>query len=181
MEERIRKLLKEQPEKGLELAMKQYGGLCWSIVSNQLSGIGTKEDIEDCVSEAFAALYEGRQKLDGQKGTVKAYLAVIAKRRAIDCYHRLKSSPSGEMNLLQQEKECVVESEAGTIADRETLLWALKELGEPDTQIFLRKYYLGQSTKEIAASLDIKENTIDKKVQRGLAKLRRLLEGGECV
>ena len=82
---------------------------------------------------------------------------------------------------MQQEKECVVESEAGTIADRETLLWALKELGEPDTQIFLRKYYLGQSTKEIAASLDIKENTIDKKVQRGLAKLRRLLEGGECV
>ena len=78
MDDKIRMLLKEQPNKGLQMAMKQYGGLCWSIARNQLQDVGTREDVEDCVSDAFAALYEAREKLDGQKGTVKSYLAVIA-------------------------------------------------------------------------------------------------------
>ena len=47
MDERIRALFKEQPDKGLELVMKQYMGLCWSIVYNQLQGAGTKEDTVD--------------------------------------------------------------------------------------------------------------------------------------
>ena len=50
-------------------------------------------------------------------------------------------------------------------------------LGEPDREIFLRKYYLGQRTKEIARALNLRENTVDQKVGRGLKKLRVWLEG----
>ena len=181
MEERIRKLLIEEPNKGMELAMRQYGGLCWSVARAQLDGIGTKEDIEDCVSEGFAALYEAREKLDGQKGTVKSYLAVIVKRRAIDQYHRLMKKQSEEERIAAETARELAESEEVRVIDRESLLGALKELGEPDTQIFVRKYFLGQSTKEIAAVLGLKANTVDKKVQRGLEKLRMLLEGGQQV
>ena len=57
------------------------------------------------------------------------------------------------------------------------LLEALEGLGEPDREIFLRKYYLGQRTKEIARALNLRENTVDQKVGRGLKKLRVWLEG----
>ena len=50
-------------------------------------------------------------------------------------------------------------------------------LSEPDKEIFIRKYYLGQSTKIISKILGIKENTIDKKVSRGLLKLKNILKG----
>jgi len=180
MDERIRALLKEQPDKGLELAMKQYMGLCWSIVYNQLQGAGTKEDIEDCVSDAFVALYEAREKLDDQKGTVKSYLAVIAKRKAIDCYHRLVKKQT-ELSDEILELHTKSDEETDRIIDRASLIEAIKALGEPDTQIILRKYFLGQSTREIAVSLHLKENTVDKKVQRGLVKLRGVLEGGQPV
>jgi RNA polymerase sigma-70 factor, ECF subfamily len=50
-------------------------------------------------------------------------------------------------------------------------------MGEPDHEIFIRKFYLGQSSKEIAKATGIKENTIDKKVSRGLVRLRETLGG----
>lgn len=181
MDDKIRMLLKEQPNKGLQMAMKQYGGLCWSIARNQLQDVGTREDVEDCVSDAFAALYEAREKLDGQKGTVKSYLAVIAKRKAIDCYHRLIKIQANEEKEPAEVHTGLSEAEFQRIADRAALFEAIKALGEPDTQIILRRYFLGQSTKEIAAALQLKENTVDKKVQRGLAKLRIILEGGKLA
>ncbi len=192
MDDTIRRLLKEKPDKGLELAMRQYMGLCYVIVRTQLGGMGTKEDIEDCVSEAFAALYEARGKLDKQKGTVRSFLAVLARRRAIDCYHRLNREAANRAGQIK-EREGGEGSPAGEAAeyfgrqpgnpgdfsDRTVLIELLKELGPPDTEIFLRKYFLGQSTKEIAGALGLKTNTVDKKVQRGLAKLRTLMEGGQ--
>ena len=53
----------------------------------------------------------------------------------------------------------------------------MEGLGEPDREIFLRKYYLGQRTKEIARALNLRENTVDQKVGRGLKKLWVWLEG----
>jgi RNA polymerase sigma-70 factor (ECF subfamily) len=51
----------------------------------------------------------------------------------------------------------------------------IKFLGEPDSEIFIRKYYFRQSTKYISKIMGIKENTIDKKVSRGLIKLKQTL------
>lgn len=57
-----------------------------------------------------------------------------------------------------------------------TLSDAIDKLGEPDTTIFLRKYFFGQSSKAIAKDLDMKPNTIDKRISRGLVRLRKILE-----
>jgi len=65
-----------------------------------------------------------------------------------------------------------------TIEDTfETLINEIKALGEPDSEIIIRKYYFGQSTRLIARALKLKENTVDKKVSRGLQKLRQSLGG----
>jgi RNA polymerase sigma-70 factor (ECF subfamily) len=50
-------------------------------------------------------------------------------------------------------------------------------LGEPDREIIIRKYYFGQKSKEIAGVLNLRENTVDKKISRGLKKLKILLGG----
>lgn len=58
------------------------------------------------------------------------------------------------------------------------MLQCIAELGEPDSYIFIMKYYLGYSSKMIAEKFDLKQNTVDKKVQRGLEKLKKALQGG---
>ena len=184
---RIR-LLQEDPQAGLELIMKEYRGLLFQIAQAQLAGSGTREDVEDCVSEAFAQLYEQRERLSEEKGTVKAYLCVLARRRAADMYRKIagrKENLGESRDSFQQEPPVpggrrlpFQDGEAEAAVQRHVLLEALKSLGQPDAEIFVRKYYLAQTAREIAAALGMKENTVDQRVARGLRKLRKRLEGG---
>ena len=49
----------------------------------------------------------------------------------------------------------------------------------PDRDIFLRRYYLLQSSKEIAAALGMSVSNVNTRLSRGREKLRRQLrEGG---
>lgn len=185
MEKKILALLSEKPGKGLEKLMNAYSGLVYAIVYSKLNHFFTREDIEECVSSVFYEAYEKRNAIDLSKGTLKAYLAVIAKRRAIDL---LRKNARHFENVVPLEAydldSCMLKPcpDAVGEADMETkdmLIKAVKALGEPDSEIFIRKYYFGQSSGKISELLGIKQNTIDKKVSRGLAKLRKILENYE--
>jgi RNA polymerase sigma-70 factor (ECF subfamily) len=66
------------------------------------------------------------------------------------------------------------------VIDSETndlLIQEIKALGEPDCQIMIRKYYFGQSSRNISKILGMKENTVNKKVSRALVKLKEALGG----
>ena len=49
-------------------------------------------------------------------------------------------------------------------------------LEPPDREIFLRKYYLMQSSREIAAALDLRVSTVNTRLSRGRDRLRRQLQ-----
>jgi len=178
-------LLKTKPEKALDKMINIYGGLVYTIASDKLSFICSKEDIEECVSDVFYEVYRHRELIDLEKGSLKAFIAVIAKRKAIDIYRSLKNKNSKVVSLDDILYETTVtektniEQVVEAKEDQAALVKEIKALGEPDSEIFIRKYYFGQSTRLIAQALGIKENTIDKKVSRGLVKLRGLL-GGVC-
>jgi RNA polymerase sigma-70 factor, ECF subfamily len=167
------KLLDTHPEKGLRKLMDAYMGLVYTIVQSKLTG-GPREDIEECASDVFFEVYRGRASIDLNKGSLKAYLAVVAKRRAIDRFRSYKPAETHAVSLenLYHEPASEKESYNGT---RDALINEINALGEPDREIFIRKYYLGQSTRTIAEALRLKENTVDKRVSRGLLKLRESL------
>ncbi|WP_242831743.1 sigma-70 family RNA polymerase sigma factor [Ruminiclostridium papyrosolvens] len=81
-------------------------------------------------------------------------------------------------NLVSLETQDLEDYTAEDEMDAETkdmLIRAIKALGEPDSEIFIRKYYLGQNSKEISGLMGIKQNTIDKRLSRGLSKLRTIV------
>ena len=59
------------------------------------------------------------------------------------------------------------------------LLEAVKDLGEPDSTIFIRKYYFGQKNIDIAKELHMSKGTVNMRISRGLKKLKKILEGRE--
>lgn len=177
------KLLKDSPEKGLEKLMDTYTGLVYTIVYSKLSSICSKEDIEECTSDIFYEIYKNRGSIDLEKGSIKAYLSVIAKRKAIDIFRKAAKKSNQNLSIDELDYDSIAAENADVeaiVADSETkstLINKIKALGEPDSEIIIRKYYLGQSTKLIAKSLKLKENTVDKKVSRGLDKLKQALGG----
>lgn len=182
MEEKILALLMKKPGAGLEKLMNTYAGLVYTIVLNKLSAVCPKEDIEECVSSVFFEAFEKRANIDLSKGTIKSFLATIAKRRAIDMYRKNIKEHTAILPLHalggipDKSHGC---SEPQVLSDafdtRNLLISSIKALGEPDSEIFIRKYYFGQSTRVIAGLMNFKENTIDKKVSRGLRKLRAII------
>jgi len=177
MDSKLLELLRKDPDKGIEAIMKAYMALVYKSVEGKLS---VREDIEECVSSVFYEIYKDRGKIDLLKGSLIGYIATLSKRKAIDYYRRNMKDMGKVVPLEYYDGENVIATidNANKYMDKETrtqLIDTIKKLGEPDREIFIRKYYLGESTKDIAKALNIKENTIDKRVSRGLGKLKKLL------
>ncbi len=177
-------LLRHDPEKGLEAIMEEYTGLVYTIVYGKLSSVGTRQDAEECVGDVFLALWHARESLDPERGSIRAYLATIAKREAIDTYRRL-AAPSRrirtEAEALDEATELADETDVvAAYIERESkdaLLRAVKALGEPDSEIIIRKYYFGETSKTIGRALHMRENTVNKRLSRALAKLKDTIGG----
>ena len=181
MDKKILDLLKNKPEKGLEKLINTYSGLAYTIIYNKLNQYFSVEDIEECVSSVFYEVYENRNVIDLSKGTLKAYIAVLSKRRAIDLFRKNSKHVTNLVSLETQELEYCTENQIFSVEDevdaetKDMLIQAIKALGKPDSEIFIRKYYLGQNSKEISLLMGIKQNTIDKRLSRGLSKLRAIV------
>lgn len=171
-EKKLLELLQKRPEEGMEAVMGHYMGLCYTIVGSRLSGF-PQQDIEECVSDVFLEIYRRRERIDPGKGGFRAFLAIVANRKAIDRYNAAIKKGTLPLEEEPQEKEKGLSFE-----EREALLQAIRTLGDPDEKILIWKYYFGYPTKEIARILELKENTVDQKVRRSLEKLRKTLQGG---
>ena len=173
-------LLHNKPELGLKMMMDNYIALIYTIIFNKLSGMYSKEDIEECVSDVFFEVFHYKSRIDLQKGSIKAFLAVVAKRKAIDMYRKNKNNNHIPIDDVSQSLYTAEDDVVHTILLKESnseLIDAIKSLGEPDSEIILRRYYLRQSSKDISKNIGLKVNTIDKKVSRGIQKLKKLLGG----
>ena len=171
-EKKLLELLKKKPNEGMKELMEQYMGYCYHIVRNRLMNF-PQEDIEECVSDVFLDAYKYREKIDLEKGGFRAFLAIVARRRAADRY-----DAALKKDALPLEEEIKKEEKGLSFEEKEILLDAIKALGDPDEKILIWKFYYGYATKNIAEALGLKENTVDQKVKRGLEKLRKTLEGG---
>lgn len=176
------RLLRNNPESGLKIMMDSYMALTYTIIFNKLSSVYSKEDIEECVSDVFVEVFNHMDRIDLEKGSIKSFLATIATRKAIDIYRKNKKHNNVPIDDVIENTYRSGEDVENSILIKESnleLLNAIKSLGEPDSEIIIRKYYLHQSTKDISKDIGIKINTIDKKASRSMQKLRKILGGIE--
>jgi RNA polymerase sigma-70 factor (ECF subfamily) len=162
------------------MMMDNYMAFIYTIVFNKLSGMYSKEDIEECVSDVFFEVFHYKNRIDLEKGSIKAFLAVVAKRKAIDMYRKNKNNNHIPIDDVAQDLYSIGDDVLNSILLEESnfqLINAIKSLGEPDSEIIIRKYYMYQSSKDISKDLGIKVNTIDKKVSRCMGKLKNVLGG----
>ena len=181
-EETILALLIDKPAEGIRILTAQYGGLVHSITWRRLQGCLRKEDIEECVSDDFFELYRCRDKIDLSKGSLKTFLLTIAERQAIKYYER-KTDKFDKISLQEQlEKgeeplsDHNVEQQTIQKEESRLLIEAIKGLGEPTASIVIQKYYYGMTAKEIGQRAGLSKNAVEKRLKRGLEKLKTVLQ-----
>lgn len=179
-------ILKTDPNTGMTLLLKQYAGLVYSIARHKLAGQSFCDaDIEHCVADTFSEFYCDLNKFQNAAGSIRSWLCVIARNNAYDRLRRYKKE-AGTLSLDAEgiaapwDTTFSVEETLVTKEFKEELLREIKALGEPDCTILLRKYYFSESSKEIAASLNLTVSAVDTRAHRAILKLRSIF-GGERV
>ena len=162
------RLLIEQPEQGITTLIEQYGGYVHTIVRNKLQDIAAKEDIDETVSDVFVMLWKWVKEHPQTDVNLRAMLAVMAKRHAINRFHALKKQAQCD----SLDEMLVQPQDVSTTDESVILMETVNSLGQPDSEIILRRYYFGQTSREIGDALGLKTNTVDQKLSRGLKKLR---------
>ena len=175
------KLLRKDAEQGLAELMKAYTGLVCSVIKGA-SSLFSSEDTEEIASDVFFDFYRNIKKYDPALGSIKTFLCVTAKRKAIDLL-RKRARENGNISMddeetfLQFAEELAVEEEFFGKEERRALLREIAALGEPDSEIITRKFFLCESSKAIAERLGLTASNVDVRTHRALAKLREKIGG----
>ena len=166
-------LVQEEPEQGMAALIEEYSGLLWTVCQRYLPN---EEDVRECVNETFSEFYLHHGRFDPEKGTLKGYLAVIARRCAIRRYQENRRWENAAAAGGEQPADPFAHLEKQDELER-----ALAALDPVDEQIIRMKYFGGMTAREIAASLNLPYETVKKRHQRSVKKLLRCLSVGLVV
>ena len=168
----------ERDESALQEISSRYGRLYAGV----LHGILREEpDVEECKNDVLLSVWNSIPPHRPER--LAPFLSALAKRIGIDRLRhntRQKRNP-GFILLLSELEECISDEEPFAEDDRgeeirEALNRFLRELDKETRVLFLRRYVYSETAAELSERFGIKENTINKKLQRTRKKLKEYLE-----
>lgn len=159
----------------MNYVIEKYARLLWPIADAVLRNVGSVQDVEECVADVFICLWEHPVKFTPERGSLKSFLCILTRSRAIDRYRELtraKTVPLEEAALAESigMQETLMKAET-----RRELLAAVNALGEPEREILVRRYYYNQKPRQIALALGLSVKQVDNFLYRTKRQLRQEL------
>ncbi len=164
----ILKQLSDRPREALVSIMDNYSRLLWSIAEKYLTN---PEDIKECINDTLMEFYQRRDSFDPQKGSLPVFLGTIARNQAISKYRYLRSRQVLPFTREPEDRT----DEIQELEQRIDLNQLIDSLKPEDARIVRMKYYDDLTIQEIADSLKLPYETVKKRHQRSLHKMRWLL------
>jgi RNA polymerase sigma-70 factor, ECF subfamily len=138
-----------------------------------------EELARDITQEVFAYFWENPDRVDLGRGTLRAYLSVLAHRRAVDEVRRHEARSRAETASAPREVEDGPEAQVVAEATRS---WRGKRVSEllgtlpaEQREAVRLAYYEGLTYVQVANRLGVPEGTAKYRLRAALAKLQRLL------
>ncbi|CAN5662170.1 ECF RNA polymerase sigma factor SigK [soil metagenome] len=129
---------------------------------------------EEVTQEVFVELWRIAPRFDGKKGSVKAWSATVAHRRAVD---RVRSEQSArnrtdkESHKRITETDVVVETVEASF-DQARVRRALANLTPGQREAVELAYFGAHTYREVAVLLGVAEGTIKSRIRDGMIRLR---------
>ena len=169
-ESRLAEKLRNGDAAALEKIMEGFTGYVCAVIRNFSRGALSEDDIDELCSDVFFKMWQRRETLDPEIG-LRAYLSAIA-RNAVKNRFRDAPPPSEDISELQIPDSLSVEKAAELNEMLSCLNDALKTLRKEEREIFLRFYFYGETSSEIARKTGLGESSVRSKLSRTRAKLK---------
>ncbi len=153
----------------------QYGALVWSL-ARRFSR--TAADAQDATQDIFLQIWRSAARFDASKGSEKAFIATIARRRLIDRLRKSAAEPP--MDSSDETLESVAWSDSGSGAETSIeaaqAMQALAELQPEQRQVLELGLLHGLTQSEIAKRLGMPLGTVKSYMRRGLMRVREYMQ-----
>jgi RNA polymerase sigma-70 factor (ECF subfamily) len=162
---------------GFTAAYVAYRQLAFSAAQWVLGDAAAAEDV---VQDVFTALWRNPSKFDATRGTLPAYVAMMARSRAMDRVRTRNAGAAAVDRLAVRDavREPVEESTAERVARLEAAGRVLAVVGElPPAQrdAILLAYGRGLTTAELARVAGVPIGTAKSRLRVGLRRVREVL------
>ena len=168
-------------ERALGLLYDRFGAVLYAVASRI---VGQQADAEEVVMEAFAQAWREAPRFDAVRGSVAAWLTMMARSRALDLVRaqsrraRLTDTAARENTDQAPAMSAGLPAPGAAVEDEErrrAVGAALAALSPPQRAAIELAYYEGLSQSEIAERLKEPLGTIKPRMRLGMQKLRETL------
>jgi RNA polymerase sigma-70 factor, ECF subfamily len=159
---------------GDEQAMAQlydrYSSIVYSVALRVLGDTGGAEDV---VQDVFMQLWRNPAAFDSSRGSLPAWLAVIARNRAIDAIRKRHPEDDIAETIVSVEPDLVGEAERARAIDK--VRGTLGAMPAPQRDALELAFFEGLTHSEIAAKTGEPLGTIKTRIRAGLLAMRKAL------
>lgn len=161
----------QRDENAMEAVFRRYSGPVYSVAFRVLRDSGQAEDV---LQEVFLQLWRKPAAFVQNRGSLGAWLVVIARNRAIDVLRRRKPSDSVEDVVLASPVNVADEAERNTVMQK--VRGVIANLPEEQRKTLQLAYFEGLSHTEIASRTGDPLGTVKTRIRQALITLRKALE-----
>ena len=134
---------------------------------------------EEVAQDVFVALWRRPGAFDPERGSLKTFLATLARNKGVDLVRREQSARRTKDSLLAEHATTADHYEfTGKVEGRAEIADALARIPDAQREVIALAYFGGRTYREVASELDIPEGTAKTRMRDGLAKLRSALSQG---
>ncbi len=174
-EEAIVRGLQQQNETVIQQVILKYSRLLWPIVQAVLHNVGSIQDTEECVADVFIHLWQQPEAFDPSRGTLKTWLCMVARSKAIDRYRVLSRNATVPLDGAMMAGRMGLQEALMQQETRRELQRAIASLQDTEREILLRRYYYEQKPRQIALALGLTVKQVDNSLYRAKQKLKTAL------
>ncbi|HEY1984058.1 MAG TPA: sigma-70 family RNA polymerase sigma factor [Terracidiphilus sp.] len=146
----------------------RYGSMVYSVALRILKDPGNAEDV---MQDIFFQLWENPAVFNSSRGSLGAWLLVVARNRAIDSLRRRKPSDSVEDVVLAAKTNLASEAESHSMMDKVRVV--LNGLPSEQQKSLELAYFEGLSHSEIAAQTGDPLGTVKTRIRSALMSVRK--------
>ncbi|MGL5087391.1 MAG: sigma-70 family RNA polymerase sigma factor, partial [Clostridium sp.] len=138
--------------------------------------LNNKELSEECLNTVLLKIWEkavtydeGRENFEGWVFSIAKFCAIDILRKEVRHYN---SCEIGDRDFDANEN---IENKIEMKEELQRVVSVIESLGEPDNEIFVKRFMMNFRVKDIADSLNMSEKAVSLRILRGRKKLKDLL------
>jgi RNA polymerase sigma-70 factor, ECF subfamily len=158
-------------ESAMAALYDRYSGIVYAVALRVLGDAGAAEDI---LQEVFMQVWRNPGVFDSSRGNLGAWLAVIARNRAIDGLRKRRPETDVENVIVSVEPDLAEDAERSHAMEKvRSALGAMPAVQRSALEL---AYFEGLSHSEIAAKTGEPLGTVKTRIRAGLLALRKVFQ-----